>query len=392
LLIGLRLINDVLIRWFNVAERRSRLEAALRQREEARSEREQPEEEGISGFEIEVPEIDYRELGEQARTVIRVGVFLGLILSVGTIWGDLVPTFGLLERVELPFSKLQLVDGIEQQLPVNLADLIIALLILAGTLFAAHNLSGLLEFTILRRLHLDTGGNYAIVTLCQYVIVAIGVVAAFSTIGFQWSKIQWLVAALGVGLGFGLQEIVANFVSGIILLLERPVRIGDIVTVGTADGFISRIRIRATTILTWEKKELIIPNKEFITGQVINWTLTDSLNRILLNVGIAYGSDVRKALELMKEAATENEHVVADPEPMVTFEAFGNDALMLYLRCYIASLDYRLVTVTALHQAIYDKFIQAGIVIAFPQRDVHLDTSKPLEVKVHRSPAAHDPQ
>jgi potassium efflux system protein len=385
LLIGLRLIHDVLIRWFNVAERRSRLEAALRQREEARTERVHEEPEGISGFEIEVPEVDYQELGEQARTVIRVGVFLGVILSVGTIWGDLVPTLGLLERVELPFSKIVLVDSVEQQIPVNLADIFIGLLILAVTLFAAKNLSGLLEFTFLRRLRLDTGGNYAIVTLCQYAIVAIGVMLALSTIGLQWSKLQWLVAALGVGLGFGLQEIVANFVSGIILLLERPVRIGDIVSVGNADGFVSKIRIRATTILTWEKKELIIPNKEFITGQVLNWTLTDSLNRVLLNVGIAYGSDARKALELMKEAAAENENVVADPEPVVTFEAFGDNALMLYLRCYISSLEHRLATVTALHHAVYEKFSEAGIVIAFPQRDVHLDTSKPLEIKVSRS-------
>jgi potassium efflux system protein len=385
LLVGLRLINDVLNRWFNVAERRSRLESALRQREEARLERTEEEEEVTTGFDIEIPEVDYHELGDQARSVIRMGVFVGIIVGAGVIWGNLVPTLGLLERVELPFSKLQLVDGVQQQLPVNLADLIIGLLILAGTLFVAKNLSGLLEFTFLRRLRLDAGGNYAIVTLCKYTIVAIGVVFALSTIGLQWSKVQWLVAALGVGLGFGLQEIVANFVSGIILLLERPVRIGDIVSVGNADGYISRIRIRATTILTWEKKELIIPNKEFITGQVLNWTLSDSVHRILVNVGVAYGSDVPKALELMKEAGAENENVLADPEPVVTFEAFGNDSLMLYLRSYIASPENRLATVTALHQAVYDKFTEAGIVIAFPQRDVHLDTSKPLKINLSRS-------
>jgi potassium efflux system protein len=208
--------------------------------------------------------------------------------------------------------------------------------------------------------------------------------AAFSTIGLQWSKLQWLIAALGVGLGFGLQEIVANFVSGIILLLERPVRIGDIVTVGNADGYISRIRIRATTILTWEKKELIIPNKEFITGQVVNWTLSDSINRILINVGIAYGSDVSKALELLRLVAKENAQVLDHPEPIITFESFGDSALMLYARCYISSLDHRLETITALHESIYAKFEDAGIVIAFPQRDVHLDTSKPLDIRVHQ--------
>jgi len=388
LLLALLLVKDMLLRWFYVIERRTRFETIVRQRAEARAGREHREEEaGGAGFDIEIPEIDYRELGEQARAVVRVGVLLGIILSIGSIWGDLLPAIGFLDRVELPFSKVEMVEGVEQQLPVTLADLAIGILILAATFFAAKNLSGLLGFTVLRRLRLDAGGNYAIVMLCQYLIVAIGVLAAFSTIGLQWSKLQWLIAALGVGLGFGLQEIVANFVSGIILLLERPVRIGDIVTVGNADGYVSRIQIRATTILTWEKKELIIPNKEFITGQVVNWTLSDSMNRILLNVGIAYGSDVSKALEVLERIAKENHQVLDDPKPIITFEAFGDNALMLYMRCYISSLDHRLATVTALNEAIYAKFNEAGIVIAFPQRDVHLDTSKPLDIRVHQGAA-----
>ena len=380
LLLGIFIVKDMLLRWFYVVERRSRFEAAVEQRGAARGHHD----EDTSGrIEVDVPEIDFRELGEQARSVTRVGVFLGIILSIGWIWADLLPAIGFLDRVELPFSKVTIEDGVERQLPVTLADLAIGILVLAGTFFVARNLSGVLGFTLLRRLRFDAGGNYAIVTLCQYLIVAIGIVAAFSTIGLQWSKLQWLIAALGVGLGFGLQEIVANFVSGIILLLERPVRIGDIVTVGGADGYVSRIRIRATTILTWEKKELIIPNKEFITGQVVNWTLSDSVNRILVSVGIAYGSDVRKALELLGDVARENEFVLDDPAPVITFEAFGDNALMLYARCYVSSLDHRLETITALHQAIYDKFEDGGIVIAFPQRDVHLDTSKPLEIRLH---------
>ena len=382
LLLVLLITRDMLLRWFYVIERRSRFETAVRQREEAREQRD--DEATAAGFDIEIPEVDYRELGEQARAVIQVSVLFGVILSVGSIWGELLPAFGFLDAIELPFSKIEMVDGVEQQFAVTLADLGVGILILAGTLFAAKNLSGLLGFTVLRRLRLDAGGNYAIVTLCQYLVVAIGVLVAFSVIGLQWSKLQWLIAALSVGLGFGLQEIVANFVSGIILLLERPVRIGDIVTVGDADGYVSRIQIRATTILTWEKKELIIPNKEFITGKVVNWTLSDSVNRILINVGIAYGSDVGKALELLKVATRENEYVLEDPKPVITFEAFGDNALMLYVRCYISSLDHRLETVTSLHESIYAAFAKAGIVIAFPQRDVHLDTSKPLEIRVRQ--------
>ena len=388
LLLGILIIKDMLLRWFYMVERRSQFEAAVEQREAARAEREQHEEDsGSARMEVEVPEVDLRELGDQARSVIRVGVFLVIIMGVGWVWGDLLPAIGFLDRVELPFSKVVIRDGVEQHLPVTLADLVVGMLILAGTLFAARNLSGVLGFTILRRLRFDTGGNYAIVTLCQYLLVAIGVVVAFSTIGLQWSKLQWLIAALGVGLGFGLQEIVANFVSGIILLLERPVRIGDIVTVGGSDGYVTRIQIRATTIVTWERKELIIPNKEFITTQVLNWTLSDSVNRILISVGVEYGSNVNEAMELMAHAARDNEFVLEDPAPTITFEAFGDNALMLYARCYVSSLDHRLETITNLHRAIYEKFNEAGIVIAFPQRDVHLDTSKPLDIRLHTQPA-----
>ncbi len=389
LIVGLLLVYETLMRWFTVARRKSEFQAVLHQRQETRAEREHEGEERSSGggIEIEVPEVDYRSLGEKARAVIRVAVFLGLILGAGIIWGELLPVLGLLEQVELPISKLETIDGIVQHLPVNLADILFGVLIFAGAMFVAQNLSGILEFTLLRWLRLDAGGNYAIVTLFQYVVIAVGVIAGFSAIGLQWSKLQWLVAALGVGLGFGLQEIVANFISGIILLFERPVRIGDIVTVGGADGYVSRIRIRATTILTWDRKELIIPNKEFITGQVINWTLSDSVTRISLNVGIAYGSDVSKALALLGEVAKENEFVLDDPAPIITFEAFGDNALMLYMRCHIASMDDRWPATTALHQSVNERFAKAGISIAFPQRDVHLDATRPLEINVRRSPA-----
>jgi potassium efflux system protein len=208
-----------------------------------------------------------------------------------------------------------------------------------------------------------------------------------SNFGLQWSKLQWLVAALGVGLGFGLQEIVANFVSGIILLLERPIRIGDTVELGDAGGTVARIQIRATTLVTWERKELLVPNKEFITGRVLNWTLSNEQTRILINVGVAYGSDVGKAMELIMQAAKEHKRVLDDPQPIVTFEAFGDNALSVFLRAYTDSIDFRLTTMTELHQAIYDKLNAAGIAIAFPQRDVHLDTAKPLEITLHQEPA-----
>jgi potassium efflux system protein len=198
----------------------------------------------------------------------------------------------------------------------------------------------------------------------------------------EWSKLQWLVAALGVGIGFGLQEIVANFISGLIILFERPIRVGDIVTVGDTDGVVTKIRIRATTIRNWDRKELLVPNKEFITGRLLNWSLSDQVMRIVVVVGVAYEADVDKAHELMIEAAKENEYVIQDPGPVVSFEGFGDNALTLLLRAYIDNLDHRLATVTMLHKAINTKFRQAGISIAFPQRDLHLNTLSPLQVEV----------
>jgi potassium efflux system protein len=193
-----------------------------------------------------------------------------------------------------------------------------------------------------------------------------------------------LVAALSVGLGFGLQEIVANFVSGIILLFEQPIRVGDIVTVDGTTGTVSKIRIRATTIVNYDRQELVIPNKTFITGQLINWTLSDTVNRVLITVGVSYGSDTRQAMELIRQAAHEQTNVLDDPAPIITFEAFGDNSLTLNLRAYLGDLDRRLATITELHQAILDKFREADIEISFPQRDVHLTTIEPLELKLRR--------
>ena len=193
---------------------------------------------------------------------------------------------------------------------------------------------------------------------------------------------QWLVAALGVGLGFGMQEIVANFISGLILLFERPIRVGDVVTVNGSSGTVSRIRIRATTITDWDRRELIVPNKRFITGEVLNWTLSNELNRILINVGVAYGADTDRARELLVQIAQNHPRILEDPAPIASFEGFGDNTLNLALRCYMPTLDGRLGVITELHAAIDAAFKEAGIEIAFPQRDVHFDTKQPLEVRM----------
>jgi potassium efflux system protein len=173
-------------------------------------------------------------------------------------------------------------------------------------------------------------------------------------------------------LAFGLQEIFANFVAGLILLFERPIRVGDVVTVDDISGVVSRIRIRATTITNWDRKEYVIPNKEFITGRMLNWTLSDKTNRIVINVGIAYGSDVDVAKELLLKTCTEHPLILDEPPTIVTFEGFGDNSLNLVVRTFLPDLDNRLPVIDALHTAIDKAFRQSGIEIAFPQRDLHL--------------------
>ncbi|MCG7954240.1 MAG: mechanosensitive ion channel, partial [Candidatus Thiodiazotropha endolucinida] len=373
--VGLFILKELLLRYLFIAERRLRYESALHRREELRQQREQEQhqlEDESTVITAEIPEINFDTLSEQAKRLVRFGYLFGSVVGTWLIWSDFLPALDFLTTIQLPFTATQVVDGIVTEGSLTLNDIFIGIIILVFTILAAKNLPGILEITLLQRLPLETGARYALTTLLQYLIAGIGIITAFSTIGFQWSSIQWLVAALGVGLGFGLQEIVANFISGIILLFERPIRVGDVVTLDDTTGVVSRIRIRATTITNYDKQEMLIPNKEFITGRVINWTLSDKVNRIIITVGIAYGSDVKQAMKLMIEAAEENENVLTEPKPVATFEAFGDSALNLLLRVYLGSMDNRLATITALHESINQKFNQAEISIPFPQRDIHI--------------------
>jgi potassium efflux system protein len=232
----------------------------------------------------------------------------------------------------------------------------------------------------------------------RYATALIGVFMACRMMSITWVSVQWLAAGMTLGLGFGLQEIFANFISGLILLFERPIRVGDVVTLGDTTGTVTNIRIRATTVTNWDRKELIVPNKELITGRLLNWTLSDPVNRIVITVGIAYKSDTNKARELILAITAEHPNVLDDPVPRVTFESFGDSTLNFVLRCYVASMDVRLDTIHELHEAIHDRFNQEGVEIAFPQQDLHLRSvdvgldQLPSSAKIPGRPPAQSPQ
>lgn len=336
---------------------------------------------------------------EQSRRLIRTGLVAATLVGMWLIWVDVLPALRILDEwpvwtttvtvapeslpVGGPIAGLAQSDGSEEAAEptaqprqvlhtVTVADVGLAILIFIVMIACARNVPGLMEISVLQRLPLDNSIRYAITSVTRYAIVLLGGILAFNAISIGWSKVQWLATALTFGLAFGLQEIFANFVAGLILLFERPLRVGDIVTVDEISGVVSRIRIRATTITNWDRKEYVIPNKEFITGRMLNWTLSDKINRIVINVGVAYGSDVDRAKRLLLKVCHDHPLILDDPPTLVTFEGFGDNSLNLVVRTFLPNLDNRLPVIDELHTTIDKTFREAGIEIAFPQRDLHL--------------------
>ncbi|MEM6363959.1 MAG: mechanosensitive ion channel domain-containing protein, partial [Planctomycetota bacterium] len=313
------------------------------------------------------------EINAQTSRLVQTFLFIGALIGVAWIWTPVLPAVKYLDGVEL--WSVESERG--KLTPITLANLVVALPVVVLTWASVRNLPGLVEGFLLERLPLDKPARYAITTLGTYALATIGILISSQALGVRWDNIQWLVAALGVGLGFGLQEIFANFISGLILLFEQPIRIGDIVTLGDTTGVVARIRMRATTVTNWDRQELIIPNKDLITGRLVNWTLSDSMNRVVINVGVAYGSNTDQACDLLKEICNAHPRIADDPAPLVTFEGFGDSTLNLVVRCFLSTLDERLLTIHQLHTDIHNRFNEAGIEIAFPQRDLHLRSCPP---------------
>lgn len=322
---------------------------------------------------VDLQEIDRQSLSRQTKALLRMVAFIAVGFALWPIWAELLPAFEPLNNIAL-WGADELVDGVPIASAITIFDLVLAAGIAIVTYLAAKNLPGLLDVAILSRLTLETGSSYAITTIIRYLVVITGSLVVLQLLGAQWSKLQWLIAALGVGLGFGLQEIVANFVSGIVLLFERPIRIGDTVTVGEQWGTVSRIRIRATTIVDWDRREIVIPNKTFITERLINWTLTDQITRTTIDVGVAYGSDVELTEKLLLEVAAANSRVLDDPQPVALFRKFGDSSLGFQLRIFVQGVRDLIPVTHDLHMAINRVFKENDIVIAFPQRDLRLES------------------
>jgi potassium efflux system protein len=375
--VGLLVVYSLLMRWLQVVRRRLRF-AELRS---ATSKKATDETDTI-----EEEQIGLLEIGEATKRLLNVVTMLVTVVAILYIWAPLLPAFGVLSEVTL-WTSSSVVAGESVVTQITLQTLVVVIFLVSVTFAAAHELPALVELVLRARTGMSAGARYTTSTLLSYVIVGVGIVSALSALGVQWSQLQWLIAALGIGIGFGLQEIVADFIGGLTILFERPIRIGDIVTVGDNVGEVRKIRIRATTIRDRDGRELLVPNKEFVTGQLLNWTLSDSQMRLFIHVGISYSSDVEQALEILGEIVADHPSVLNEPEPRVMFENFGDNALELSVRFFLGEYPGWRDIVTELRTDIFKRFKEAGIVIAYPQRDVHLDTDQPIRIVVDPPPA-----
>lgn len=352
-----------------IERREAQLKARLEQQEaEARGEDMPPPPP------IDTDAIDVSAMSRQSAQLLKTLVVLGLFAMLWVIWSGLLPALSIFDGFEIGAIDTGEIDPDTQQAiirSITLWTILQAGVIAAITIIAARNLPGFLEIFILNRVGVDAGARYAVVTILGYIIVATGIVLAFQRIGLQWSQLQWVVGGLSIGIGIGLQKIFANFVSGLIILFERPIRIGDFVTIGDKSGTVTRIKIRATTLGDLDNREILIPNENLISQEVTNWTLSNSVTRVIVRVGIAYGSDTDEAREVMLDVIKDNKRVLETPPPQAFFLGFGDSSLDFELRFFIRTFEERFPVSHQIHTAINKALAKHGFEIPFPQRDIN---------------------
>ena len=260
-----------------------------------------------------------------------------------------------------------------------------AVLAFVITVWLSFTLSRFLRFILAEdvysRVSLTPGMPYALSTLLHYAVLLIGFVMALAATGMQLDRFALLAGAFGVGIGFGLQTIVNNFVSGLILLFERPVKVGDTIQVGTIAGEVRHIGIRSSTVRTFDGADVIVPNGDFVSGAVTNWTFSDRTRRIDIPIGVAYGADPEQVIGLLRGVAVNHPLVIEHPAPVAMFTGFGDNALTFELRCWTDNFDKWPQTRSDLAVKINAVLKEAGIEIPFPQRDLRL-VGSPLSVRL----------
>ena len=314
------------------------------------------------------------EVNEKAKRSVNYVLFLLFMTILYVVWKDILQVVNYLQSITL--YNLDSKDG-SVVTTVTMMDLVFVGYALLLTTVLVKNFSAILELVLFSWSKYASRWSYTINMVFNYIFIAVCITFVFQKIGITWDKLQWLVAALSVGLGFGLQEIFANFVSGLIILFERPVRIGDIITINGTSGRVSKIRIRATTITDFEKRDYVVPNRAFITNPLTNWSLSDEcLTRMQVEIGVAYGSDIEAAKAALLRIADANVHVLKSPKSYVLFQSFGESTLNLILRYHIRTIADYFPSIDSLNTEIYNEFNRLGIEFAFNQMDVYIKNTQ----------------
>lgn len=282
------------------------------------------------------------------------------------------------------FSYLQQVLNFElftvSAVPVTVASILIFFLLITLFVVVGIWVRRNLNRRFLKRLKVDAGTSYTLSRISQYLIITIGVLISFNFVGINLSSLTVIFGLLSVGIGFGLQNVTANFISGLIILFERPISVGDRVVVSDIEGDVTEINIRSTMVRTVNNIFIIVPNSEFVSKDVINYSHGDPSYRLDVDVGVSYGSDLDAVLKALKEVAIENKSVMKEPEPEVHLLEFGNSSWNMQLRSWIPDVkDYPSIR-NELNQAIVRTFRKYGVEIPFPQRDLHVRSSVPLSI------------
>ncbi|MFD2022725.1 miniconductance mechanosensitive channel MscM [Pseudocitrobacter faecalis] len=374
----LLVIYHVIRRWMLIQRRRLAFDRAKHRRAEMLANRARGEEEthptSLEGsVEAEVSEVDLDTISAQSLRLVRSILMLIALVSVIVLWSEIHSAFGFLENISL-WDVSSTVQGVESIEPITLGAVLIAILVFIITTQLVRNLPALLELALLQHLNLTPGTGYAITTITKYLLMLFGGLIGFSMIGIEWSKLQWLVAALGVGLGFGLQEIFANFISGLIILFEKPIRIGDTVTIRDLTGSVTKINTRATTISDWDRKEIIVPNKAFITEQFINWSLSDSVTRVVLSIPAPSDADSEEVTQILLTAAQRCSLVIDNPAPEAFLVDLQQGIQIFELRIYAAEMGHRMPLRHEIHQLILAGFREHGIDMPFPPFQMRLES------------------
>ncbi len=324
----------------------------------------------VSVMNMNAPELCAR-LYKVARIILIVITAILLYLQ----WNDLSSVLRYLDTVHI-WNKKEIVNGtpvITEYL--SIANIAFAGLIILITSLLNRTVPIILEKIILiRKDEKFKSTSYSVKVISSYIIIGLGLISTAGALGIKWENLQWLVAALSVGLGFGLQEIFANFVSGIILLFERQLRVGDIITLNGLSGTVSKIRIRSTTVMSFENKEVMIPNREFITSALTNWSLSSSITMMEFNVGVAYGSNIEKAKSILRNLINRCRYITKERASLIYIKALSASEVTIACDIYVAKIGDRKLTIDYLSQETLNAFANAGIEIPFNQMDVHVKT------------------